>query len=195
VIWSGPGTAAAIHTHGGCSTSPGSFNSGTSVMHAGLQAALANPQGVCATTCSAGTWTYCSAKLNSQGCLPTITSTGSPSATGGPGSFTIRSANMINQKMGVLLYSLMSASTPFQGGTLCLAAPLLRSPGQSSGGSTGPDDCSGTYAFDMGALIASGTDAHLHVGTTGYAQWYQRDPASPSAPVGLSAGLAFTIGP
>ena len=195
VLWTGPGTAVAIHTHGGCSTSPSSYNSGTSLLHPGLQAALANPLGVCATGCAAGTWTYCSAKLNSQGCLPTITSSGSPSATGGPGSFTIQSANMINQKMGVLLYSLMSASTPFQGGTLCLAQPLLRSGGMNSGGNPGPDDCSGTYAFDMGGLIASGTVATLHVGTTAYAQWYQRDPASPSAPVGLSAGLAFTIGP
>ncbi|HED53127.1 MAG TPA: hypothetical protein ENJ00_02865 [Phycisphaerales bacterium] len=40
------GNAIGIHTHGGCSTSGGN-NSGTWVNHSGLQAALANPQGVC----------------------------------------------------------------------------------------------------------------------------------------------------
>jgi hypothetical protein len=195
VQWTSPGVAVGIHTHGGCSTSSSSYNSGTSVLHAGLQAALANPLGVCHVPCSAGTWNYCTAKVNSQGCTPLITSSGSPSATGGAGSFTILGASMINNKTGLLLYSIMSANTPFQGGTLCLAAPLVRTAPRNSGGNPGPDDCSGTYAYDMGARIASGADANLRAGTTGYAQWYQRDPASPSAPVGLSAGLAFTIGP
>jgi hypothetical protein len=195
VQWTGPGTAVAIHTHGGCSTSPTSYNSGTSILHSGLQAALANPLGICNVACSPGTWGYCTAKVNSQGCTPSITSTGSPSATGGAGSFTIHAANMINNKTGLLLYSIMSADTPFQGGTLCLAAPLVRTPPTNSGGNPGPDDCSGTYQYDMGGRIASGIDVNLHVGTTAYAQWYQRDPQSPSAPVGLSAGLGFTIGP
>mgnify|MGYP002400549952 CR=1 FL=1 len=40
------GIAVAIHTNGGC-TSAGGFNSGCSVLHPGLQAALASPTGVC----------------------------------------------------------------------------------------------------------------------------------------------------
>ena len=39
------GETIGIHTHGGCSSTGG--NSGTGINHAGLQAALANPQGVC----------------------------------------------------------------------------------------------------------------------------------------------------
>ena len=38
--------AIGIHTHGGC-TDTGGYNSGTGVNHAGLQAALSNPQGIC----------------------------------------------------------------------------------------------------------------------------------------------------
>ncbi len=40
------GEAFGIHTHGGCS-SGGGANAGTWITHSGLQAALANPQGVC----------------------------------------------------------------------------------------------------------------------------------------------------
>jgi V8-like Glu-specific endopeptidase len=40
------GVAIGIHTHAGCGTNSG--NNGTAIQHAGLQNALANPQGVCA---------------------------------------------------------------------------------------------------------------------------------------------------
>ncbi|MBL8763505.1 MAG: hypothetical protein JNM07_04465 [Phycisphaerae bacterium] len=41
------GLAIGIHTHAGCSTTPGSYNNGTAIQLAGLQAFLANPLGVC----------------------------------------------------------------------------------------------------------------------------------------------------
>ena len=44
VVDTGTGLAIGIHTHGGCQNG---FNSGTAIHHAGLQNALANPQGVC----------------------------------------------------------------------------------------------------------------------------------------------------
>ena len=47
VIWEEQGTAVGIHTHGGCSTSGSGMNSGTHIIHPGLQAALATPKGVC----------------------------------------------------------------------------------------------------------------------------------------------------
>lgn len=46
VIVDGTNHAIGIHTHGGCSSTGGS-NIGTGSNHAGLQAALANPQGIC----------------------------------------------------------------------------------------------------------------------------------------------------
>ncbi len=46
VIDESTGLAIGIHTHGGCGSSGGA-NSGTAIQHPGLQAALANPQGVC----------------------------------------------------------------------------------------------------------------------------------------------------
>ncbi len=47
VIHEPTGLAIGIHTHGGC-TSTGGQNNGTASTHAGLQAALASPLGVCA---------------------------------------------------------------------------------------------------------------------------------------------------
>lgn len=43
------GVAFAVHTHGGCTSSSGSSNAGTLLTNEGLQRALANPAGICAT--------------------------------------------------------------------------------------------------------------------------------------------------
>ena len=47
VIWEQTGEAVGIHTHGGCSSGGSGNNWGTASGHAGLQAALASPSGIC----------------------------------------------------------------------------------------------------------------------------------------------------
>jgi hypothetical protein len=139
------------------------------------------------------TTTYCTAKVNSQGCLPVISALGVPGATN-PHPFAIDASNVINHKTGLLLYSIAgSAATPFQGGTLCLASPLHRTAGQNSGGNPGPDDCSGSYAFDFNARVQSGIDPSLAPGVQVWAQYYMRDSADPFG-VGLTDAVVFTIG-
>jgi V8-like Glu-specific endopeptidase len=49
VHYENAGTAVGIHTHGGCSTSSSSFNSGTQITYSALQAALNAPKSVCLT--------------------------------------------------------------------------------------------------------------------------------------------------
>ena len=69
--------------------------------------------------------------------------------------FLVSASKVLNQKSGFLLYSPSGrASTPFQGGTLCLAPPLVRTAPQSSGGNVGPVDCSGAYAYAFYVLRA-----------------------------------------
>lgn len=193
VQWVEGGVAIAIHTHAGCNSTESSGNAGTSISQAGLQAALANPLGVCNSPCSASLEPYCEAKLNSLGCAPTIGAVGLPSVSS-TAPFLITASNVLNQKFGLLIYSCMSAATPFQGGTLCLASPWVRTSMQSSGGDVGTNNCSGSHSFDFRARIQSGIDPNLRAGTTIYAQWLTRDLASPSGPLGLTAGLAITIG-
>lgn len=194
VQWEQGGVAVAIHTHAGCNSTSTGGNSATSIANAGLQAALGAPLGVCNTTCSASLTPYCTAKVNSLGCTPQISSVGTPSATS-PAPFLVTASNILNQKSGMLVYSLMSAATPFQGGTLCVASPLVRTSLQSSGGDSGVNNCSGAHTYDMRARIQGGLDPNLRAGTTVYAQWLTRDVLSPSGPLGLTAALAVTIGP
>lgn len=136
---------------------------------------------------------YCTAKVNSQGCTPSIDSTGSASMTSGS-PFNITAMNVVNNKSGLLFYGLGSNDAPFQGGMLCVQAPFQRTTIQNSGGNAGPNDCSGSYSFDMNALIQSGADSNLSVGTRVFTQYWSRDPQSPSG-TGLTNGLDFVICP
>ncbi len=139
---------------------------------------------------------YCAAKLNSVGCTPQIGSLGFPSATSGAGFF-IQGTNVLNRKQGLLLYGTNGrANTPFFGGTLCLATPILRTPAQNSGGTLGGANCTGVYSFDFNAWNMSGGGPHLPAGTLVDAQYYSRDPgfAAPNN-VGLSNALEFTMSP
>jgi hypothetical protein len=101
---------------------------------------------------------------------------------------------MLNQKTGFLTYSHQPASTPFQGGTLCIQAPILRTPGQNSGGSTSGNDCTGAYSFDMNAWIQSGVDPSLVVGADVFTQYRSRDPQSTSSS-SLSNAVRFVVNP
>lgn len=136
---------------------------------------------------------YCTAKVNSQGCTPTTSWNGLPSASlGSP--FTVNASNVLNNKSGLLFYGQTSSALPFQGGTKCVAAPTKRTPLQDSGGNAPPNDCSGTYELDFKARIQSGIDPGLSAGTTIYCQFWSRDPASGST-TGLTDAVRFTIQP
>lgn len=136
--------------------------------------------------------TYCTAKVNSLGCTPSIGFTGSPSISG-VSPFHVTANQVINNKVGILFYGLGSANIPFQGGLLCVQPPIKRTGVQPSGGNPPPNDCTGTYDLDFGALLQAGTDPSLVLGAQVFAQYWSRDPASPST-TGLSDGLEFTVG-
>lgn len=138
---------------------------------------------------------YCTAKLNSQGCSPQISSVGQASATS-PAPFVVTAAQVINQKAGVLFYGFASGSSPFQGGLKCVGGAVLRTQVQASGGTLGFDDCSGVLNYDFNARIQGGADPALVVGVDVFAQWWYRDGADPTGyGTGLSNGLQFRICP
>jgi len=137
---------------------------------------------------------YCTAQVNSLGCLSAIGFTGVPSASAGAG-FTVTAANVLSGRPGLLFYGTAPASTPLGGGTLCAGGALRRTPVQLAGGSA-TLDCSGSYAFDFNAWIASGADPALVPGAEVFAQYYARDPGLP--PPGnthLTDALRFTVRP
>lgn len=194
VLDDGTSRVIGVHTHGGCSsssTTPGA-NHGTSTSLSTWALARANPTGACSP--SPTVTNYCTPKINSLGCVPSISAVGTPSATNSAGGFTLHASSLINRRLAYFLYGVAPKSAPFQGGVLCVAPPRRRASLQSSGGTLLGVDCTGTLDFDMGAKIASGTDASLTYGAVLYAQCWSRDPFDPSG-ASLTDGLRFTIGP
>jgi hypothetical protein len=134
---------------------------------------------------------YCTAKINSLGCTPEISTSGPPSVCCG-GLFFVNASNVLSQQNGLLFWGRASSDLPFQGGTLCVAQPLIRTSVMSSGGSLQGGDCSGTYSFHWSeAYIAS---QGLLPGTRVFAQFWSRDPGSPST-TGLTNAVDFTFIP
>lgn len=145
---------------------------------------------------------YCSGKFTSSGCAPTMARSGYSSATLGSG-FLVRATDCMNNQPGLLLYGVSGqAALPFQGGTLCVSAPVRRAPGTNSGGSPQPaDDCTGVFeidfnAFAVGALGGTPSPALRVPGTVVDSQWWGRDPGyGPGQNSQLAGGLEFQICP
>lgn len=136
---------------------------------------------------------YCVAQVNSQGCTPLLSVSGAPSATLGS-NFQIGASQLRSNSFALLIYSTTGgAATPFNGGTLCLAAgSVLRTPAQFTGGALGTP-CDGLADFDFNSYIAGGSDAALVEGQDVYVQYWSRDDqAAPAS--NLTSALVFNIG-
>ena len=134
--------------------------------------------------------TYCTAKQNSQGCLPAMSWTGVPSLA--LSTFRANANQVINQKNGILFWGRAPAAIPFLGGTLCVGGALTRTGVQSSAGNPPPDDCSGSYSYQFTSAYMA-TEAIL-AGESIHCQYWYRDPFSMPGS-GLSDGLEFTVLP
>jgi len=171
-------------------------NNTTYHKNGGTQTGQMPPTGILGNLdpCDGGPLTYCTAKVNSKGCTPQIGWIGAPSASPA-GSFDVTASNVINNKNGILFYGLAGPyNLPFQGGYLCVKPPTKRTPVQASGGNPPPNDCSGAYSFDFNAWIQGGSDPNLGAGVQVNAQYWSRDPQSPSS-TGLTDGIEFVICP
>jgi hypothetical protein len=140
--------------------------------------------------------TYCTAKTNSLGCVPTISSSGGASLSVGD-NFNVSAIHVINNKPGVLLWSASALNAPFAGGTLCVAQASfsVRGPVLDSGGLVPPwNDCSGAYSYHFSHALM--TSRGLTAGTTLYAQFISRDNGfAPPRNIGLTDALRFTVVP
>jgi len=149
--------------------------------------------------CATPPFVYCTSKVNSLGCTPAIGSSGTSSASASSG-FSVTCTQVLNNKMGLLIYSLNGqASMPFAGGFLCVGSPLRRTPASSTGGNPPPNDCSGALSIDMNAFAAGALGGSPHPnlslpGTVVDTQFWSRDPLSPPTGVSLSGGLEYVVG-
>lgn len=139
--------------------------------------------------------TYCTAKVNSLGCAPTIAATGYPSASAEFG-FTISATSVGSQSSGMLVYGVQGpAATPFGGGTLCVQTPWQRTGPMNSGGPLpAMSDCSGVWSRDFNAWLWTHTS--LPPGLDVHVQWLGRDSGfAPPHHWSLSNALKFTLLP
>ncbi|MFT6832907.1 MAG: N-acetylmuramoyl-L-alanine amidase [Planctomycetota bacterium] len=138
-----------------------------------------------------GPTTYCVAKLASPGCIPEITSSGTPSLSNS--DFIVACDRVVSQQFGLMIWSRQAAAIPLFGATLCVGGTIRRTPVQFSFG-LGNGNCSGRLelSLDSAFMQSSGFQAGEDI----FAQWWFRDPFYfPNDPVGLSNGLRFTVLP
>lgn len=135
---------------------------------------------------------YCTAKVASGGCAPAISTTGVSSATSGS-PFFLHASGIVEDTVGVLIYSGAAGATPFQGGYLCLAAPIVRA-GSRFSGSTG-SACSGAFRFNFNTYVQTGVDPALVPGVVVFGQYWFRDPGDPAGfGTGLTDAVRFGVG-
>lgn len=133
---------------------------------------------------------YCTAKTSSLGCKPKVTVSGSPSASGQTTLFVV-GYQFAPDEPGLFFWGTQSKATPFKGGTLCVQAPLVRTPVQHSGPLGALLKCDRSYSFAFDATYMA--SKALPAGTTVYGQYWAHD-AVPSG-TSLSDGIQFTICP
>jgi len=141
---------------------------------------------------------YCTAKVNSLGCSPKLAFTGHSSAAAASG-FTVTVQAILPNRPGLFLYGVNGkAAVPFQGGTLCVQAPIRRGLPANSGGSSG---CSGSFgldfnAFAQGSLGGTPAPALSTPGTAVCCQAWSRDSGFPAPNnSSLSNALRYVVQP
>ena len=138
---------------------------------------------------------YCSGKVNSNGCTPTIEFSGSPTISG-PDDFIVTSNDVGNNAFGILMWGLAADSMPMGGGVVCVQSPTLMLPVLSSGGTGGfPDaDCTGQFTIPIDQAFL-GSNGFL-VGSDLFLQFLGRDRGYLGADaITLSDALTFAIQP
>jgi hypothetical protein len=139
-----------------------------------------------------GPVTFCTAKVNSDGCTPQIAFAGHATANG-TAPFVVSAVREVAGKSGLLFYGPGQRAQPFQGGLHCVQLPTKRVGAQLAAGA-GP--CGGTFTFDFGAYLAAGAHPLLFPGAVIACQWWSRDPLDPSGfGTALSDALFFGVAP
>lgn len=141
------------------------------------------------------TVTYCTAKLNSDGCTVDIGWSGASSASASaPTPFLVTAQGLLQNTPGLLFYGFGRRAVPFMGGWHCVEPLTPRVGGQMSGPGSGP--CTGSFAFDFNAWVQSGADFKLEPGTMVNAQWWYRDLLDPQAFFSsTSDAIEFAVAP
>ncbi len=136
---------------------------------------------------------YCTAKTNSLGCQPAMSTSGICSFTLGT-PFFVTSQFERSHQSAMMVWSTAPAAQPFSGGFVCVQLPMQRTPLQDTGGLSAANDCTGTCSYVFTAQYAQSRG--LSPGSTVYAQYWTRDPIGAAVRrVNASDAIAFTWAP
>lgn len=193
-------TAGQTWSSGGGSPVALSWNASRAAFWGGNEPLVAGPPGTGATVylrdervASVPVVSYCSAKTNSLGCRPLMSTSGICAFTNGVPLFVTAQFKRSHQQ-AMMLWGVAPAAVPFAGGFACVQTPTQRTPLQNTGGTSAANDCTGTCSFLFTAQYAQSHG--VNAGDTLYAQYWSRDPlASNARNLSLSDAIAFTWAP
>jgi choice-of-anchor B domain-containing protein len=139
-----------------------------------------------------GPITYCTAKLSSSLCLPSIGFSGSPSFSS-PSGFSITTTGMEAATTAIDFFGTTGqANVPFQGGLICAASPIYRLGGKVTGGAGA---CTGSISYTLQDVMNhSAGGALVVVGGLVNIQSWGRDLSDPFGS-SLSNALEIVVQP
>lgn len=138
---------------------------------------------------------YCSSGASSNGCTPTLSGVGTPSATA-PNGFTLQALGVQAQADGFLFYGMNGRlALPWGASFLCVRSPLQRMGLSQTGGTAG--GCNGFVSKDWNQYARTTTSAlgnPFGAGQTVWAQLWYVDAGSPGGS-NLTNAVEFTLCP
>jgi hypothetical protein len=138
--------------------------------------------------------TYCTGKVNSQGCAASIGASGAAGASmTSSAPFLVTCNGVVEGVPGLMFWGRAPRAAPFMGGFHCVQPPTPRCAAQLAGSSGSP--CSGTFSFDFNAYAQSGLNPTLAAGQVIRAQYWYRDPSDPAGfGAATSNAIEFALG-
>jgi hypothetical protein len=135
---------------------------------------------------------YCTAQSSSSGCVPTMSSNGTPSLSFA-NAFSVVCNQLEAGRSGIQLFGTSgAASLPFSNGLLCVNPPFYRLSVKRTQGTAA---CSGSLTYSMSEMLnAQGAPTVLSPGAVVHQQTWIRDPAAPVA-TAVSNGLTYVVCP
>lgn len=140
---------------------------------------------------------FCGTSTSQNGCTPTMSATGFPSASGASG-FTLTMDGLDGQRPSSMVYGLTQVSVAWAIGSSsvrCAGFPWSRVTSGVASGTLG--QCDGAYSLDWLAFMAANPFAQgqpLTAGATFYIQGWYRDPGAPKNS-NLANAVSFTLCP
>jgi hypothetical protein len=139
---------------------------------------------------------YCTSGTSASGCVASLASSGTPSATAASG-FVVTAATVEGAKDGLFFWGTGGRqANPWGTGTSlqCVVPPVKRGALLTGIGTSGT--CNGAFTYDLHARWTSKPKQNPGTGATVQAQLWHRDPFSSSnVSTGFSDALEFTVGP